>query len=598
MNNRRFYQGYSPDHSLDKDLRALYEEGGKLPDMKHINHKRHRRTTRILTGLVLFFAVLSAASWAGFLLFNPQSSGSGEVEIRFDAPENIKGGTPQEVIIRYRNLDRQPLAFAALRLRLPQSLAVLEVQPKPADAQRLEWEFGTLPSRGSGEIKLKVMPYGLPDERLDLIAILNYKPANFNAEFQSSKTHTFVIKESALSLALSGPTVASIGQTVEFKARLRNLTEEAISQINVILESPSALDITSDSLDGQNAIWKIDTLQADEAREITFAATVLSGGEDKIPLVLRAELEDDKVNAALGRAEHLLSVAQSDIALEIIVNETPDTRFVRIGDALQVRVRAQNRSDRQIDEVGIMLSAQSELIDWTSTKAEDGKIDKSGALLRFPESGTFTLAPGASSDFTARIATDKSGRAIASPLIKLSAEVSFGDQTIQTQPLPIAIVSDLGLSANAFYFNASGGKLGQGPLPPRPGEATQFRVKINLQNSFHDLSNLALTAPLPKNAVWVGNTEVTGGRLEWNEGTREARWEIPRMTVGTREHAAQFDIAVTPASEDQGGLLTLIGITRVEALDTISQITFSRSIPPITSALDADPFGKGKGVVE
>ena len=197
MNAHRFYKG----KALDSELRTLFEERGKLPDLTKLEHEYHRRTFRVLISLVLFLGVLTAASWAGFLFFGAPGS-SGEALLEIVAPHAVVSGVPQEIILRYKNKDRQPIGLARLSLRPQPGLEIKQTWPASNEEGRLQWNLGTLSARESGEIKLQVIPYGLPDARLPLQAILTYKPANFNAEFQSVAAAELEVRASGLETAI------------------------------------------------------------------------------------------------------------------------------------------------------------------------------------------------------------------------------------------------------------------------------------------------------------------------------------------------------------------------------------------------------------
>ena len=97
---------------------------------------------------------------------------------------------------------------------------------------------------------------------------------------------------------------------------------------------------------------------------------------------------------------------------------------------------------------------------------------------------------------------------------------------------------------------------------------------------------------------FLGSAGEQSGKITSNEKTKEVSWEIARMPVTTSMVSAAFKIGVTPDPSHLGQLIGLLGITRAEAFDTISQIQFSTDAPSVSSNLDGDPSGGGKGVVQ
>src|SRR3989338_4991891 len=273
MRKHHFYKG----KALDKDLRSIYEVRGKLPDMTRLEHEYHRRTTRVLLILVFFFAVLTAASWLGFFLFGASGSKNGEVELAFSGPTIAVSGVPQELTLSYKNRDRHPLAFGSLRLRLPQDLRVQAVDPQPAKDGTWEWNFGTLPEKSSGEIHLTVIPYGALDSNLEIQAVFSYKPANFNAEFQTLQTHNLTIQASPVALAIEGPANAEPGQELSFNVQMQNETDETFERLRATLILPTAFSLTVTEPLAPEAGWDVGTLAPGDKKEFAFKGSFLSG---------------------------------------------------------------------------------------------------------------------------------------------------------------------------------------------------------------------------------------------------------------------------------------------------------------------------------
>lgn len=584
------------NQKLDKELRALYEEKGKLPDMGHIEHKRHRKTVRILLGLIIFLAVLTAASWTGFLLFGPQGGGGGDISLNFEGPQAVISGIPQELVLRYKNLDRDPLAFTALRLRVPDNLAVQEIDPKPEDDKHYEWNFGALPAKSSGEIRLQVVPYGLDGEEIDLIAIFTYKPSNFNAEFQTSKTHTFVIQETAIDIRLSGPSQATPGQEIKLQAVLENVTDKRIEGVRAALNMPSSFSLNSTLPESNEALWELGAFEAGEKKEIEFSGRFLSTGQGTQEIAVTAEVGDKNNSSTLAQGKHAVNVESTNIEIRLTVNENPDLQWVRTGQTLNFALNLKNSGTESFDDMKAVLYLAGGLLNWSSASAQDASIN--AGRVAFPEEGDFNLEAGEEKELRVQIPLGGSELRAISPFIEAHGEVSYGGTTIATPVRKFVVVSDMSLASSARYFSADGTPVGSGPLPPKVGEQTAFELRFRIRNTVHDLTDIVVTAGLPEGIVWTDKKEVQAGRLSFDEEAREVRWEIPRLPVTTPEISAQFEVKTTPTEEDRGKLLLLLNVARAEARDAITQTIFSSDAPAVSSSLEADPFGRGKGVVE
>ena len=599
-----FYKG----HALDEGLRSIYEIKGKLPDMTRLEHEYHRRTTRILAGLIAFFAVLTAASWAGFFLYGPHTGSGKEVELSFDAPEAVVAGVPQTVTLTYRNVDKNPLALANLSVRLPAQLVLQDATPASQTPGRLEWNLGTLLAKSSGTITLTVVPYGRRDEPLELRTFLNYKPANFNAEFQTSASHTFTIRAGAVALTFDAPEKVVPGHDIEMKVAYENQTDQGLSQVQATLVAPGAFTLASSDPKADNDMkWNLGALAPGQKGVIALIGSVTSTASGALPLTIRFERVTEKSTLLLEEATVTPQIDAGAVVGELLLGDGSGKEWVRLGDgSVPFTVRVSNKSDKPLESVFVTLSLRSALLDFSAAKATTSTVSGE-AMLRLPATGTLTVAPRATIAQAVSVKTVASVSSATSPVIEAQAEIITADGTLKTNALKVLVVSDLSLKTEARYFGADGKPVGSGPLPPKAGEETTFELRLRVHNTFHDLSNIVITAPLPKGVRFAGAAAgqatpmaVGGqtGKVRFNETTREVRFEIPRLPVTESEASIAFKVAVRPDATDRGQLMALLGVSRVEALDTIAQITFSADAPPVSTALEGDPTARGKGVVQ
>lgn len=594
MHPHKFYKG----KALDQELRSIYEDRGKLPDMTRLEHEYHRRTTRILLGLVLFFGILTVASWGGFFLYGPKSGGGKEIALTFFAPEAVVSGVPQTVTLRYQNTDRNPLAIATVTLRPSQNLIIKTTAPQTAEKGYLRWNLGTLEAKETGEITLSVIPYGTVDEHLELQAVFSYKPANFNAEFQTSASHEFIVRAEGIAVTLKGPDNTSPGRKVELVATIENKTDAPIQKVRATLTAPGGFIIQKTTPVNDIVKWDIGTLNPGQTQELTLQGTFVTSatGNQKITLVIEEEADANTFPLAKSTLE--IQVEGSDLGVELLLNNTPGLTWIRLGQSLQYLLKVTNNSSQAMKDIKATLSINSKLVDFKSVQAENGTITPQESQISFPKEGIFTLAPKETKEFLVKALTINTAQPSSSPYIEVNAQVSVGASTFTGIPVKVIVVSDLALTTEGRYFGSDGKPIGSGPLPPQVGQETIYEVHFRLRNTFHDLSAITVTTTLPPGVRFLGDASQQAGKIISSEATKEVSWKIARMPVTAPELSATFKIAVTPDTNHLGQLMGLLGITRVEAFDTISQIQFSTDAPSVSSNLDADPSGRGKGVVQ
>ena len=590
------YRSYFSGRLLDKELRTLFEEKGKLPDMSHFERSRHRRTVRLLIGFVLFFALLTGVSWTGFFLFGP-SGGGGEAAIEFEGPEIVVAGVPVDLKIHYKNLDRDPLAFANVSLRAPEHLFIVSTAPQP-NKDRLRWEFGTLNPRYSGEIRMQVIPYGVQEERVELTGVMSYKPSNFNAEFQTSSSHIFTIRAIPLDIALEGPKEASSGQPAKFEVKVRNHTDETLSQLRATLLAPASFLVTPAKENQTAGVLELGTLEPGKETEFSFTGNFLNNAQGPQEFKLQLEVKQKDLLFPVGEIKHTVELASSTIQLDTLINETPDLGWIRLNQPMRLRVTLKNTDKDPLPEGRVNINISGDMIDWGKAQAEDGSVNDNSHTITFPKEGTLTLAQNQTYEFKATLPLKLQPARTASPFIEVSTELNYDSTTTKTPSKKISVASDLTVSGEARYFSGDGKPVGSGPLPPKVGEETTYELRFRLKNTFHDLDRVIVSSKLPDGVRFIAPGEIKSGRLQFDESSREVRFEIPRMPVTTPELTGGFMIGVTPTAQDQGKLIPLMGVIRAEAFDSISQVNFSADSPPVSSILDADPVGNGKGVIQ
>lgn len=589
--NHKFIKG----RELDKDLRALYEESGRLPNMRHIEHKPRHRATRILVVLILFLITLISASWAGFFLFGTQSGG-GEIKLEWQGPEMVVAGMPQDITLRYKNMDSDPLASSVLRIRIPENLVVQTTEPLADQEAQLQWNLGTLPAKSEQEIHFTIIPYGIENDELELQALFTFKPANFNAEFQTSATHKLIVRASAITVTLEGPEQALPGEDIELKASVKNITDQPFEELSAFLNVPAVFLLNANGSTANQSGLEIGKLGSGEEKQLLFNGSFLSNAEGPQDITFEVKIKRKELNFTLAQAVYTIQTANTGLSLTLYANENPNPTWIGIDQDLNLRLSLTNNSKTPFENIKAMLNVKGDFINLTSASAIDGTINNNS--FTFPKNKTVTLEPGATRDFKASLKTAGSTAYNGAPFIEISGTVSYGKTVLRALPLKLIVVSDLRLLTQARYFDFNQSPIGSGPMPPRVGEETKYKVRFNLKNTFHDLSNIVVTASLPEQGRWIGNTETASGKIYFNEVTREINWEIPRLPVTVTELSANFDIGITPIESDRGKLILLLGIARASALDTIAQVNFSTDAPSISSSLDLDPLAKGKGVVE
>jgi hypothetical protein len=145
-----------------------------------------------------------------------------------------------------------------------------------------------------------------------------------------------------------------------------------------------------------------------------------------------------------------------------------------------------------------------------------------------------------------------------------------------------------------------------GPYPPKVDKPTLYTINWKITNYSTDVQNITVSAYLQSGTSFIGMASSTASStstssipaLVYNAGTGLITWTIPSITAGTgivdAPISTSFVVSNTPAVNQVGNDITLLGAANLSATDGFTGGAFSLTTKPITSALPDDKsFGTG-----
>jgi hypothetical protein len=150
------------------------------------------------------------------------------------------------------------------------------------------------------------------------------------------------------------------------------------------------------------------------------------------------------------------------------------------------------------------------------------------------------------------------------------------------------INSDLNLKEELRYFSEDNEPVGTGPLPPRVGETTSFRVSWTISNNLHELGNLQIELNLPKYVVWSGKERTSIGTINYDSAANKIIWQIGRLPLTVYKADAEFSISITPQEGDRDKIIVLLPGSKVSAVDSETNANIERTTKAKTTRLEDD----------
>lgn len=603
---------------LEEELHTIYD-GPEATDMTRLTRVRSSLARKTLIGLAVFFGFLAAVSWAGFLFFNPTDrkfSGEG-VELVIEGPHEIKSGEPITYVVSYRNGERVPLGTASLEMRLPKEFVVTETNPKPGDDGL--WRVGSLAPGKDDQIEIKGVVQAPLGQPLDLQAILTYRPADFNSEFQKVATLSAPVADSVFALSATGPAKIMPGDKVTIDIGYVNQSETEFKKMRVVADFPPSFipeSVEPTATDDAKNTWNLDSIAPNTEGHIKISGTFASDAKGLNEIKARLGYLDANEEFKIQKeASYSADVVEGQLALALILNGKSGDQPVAFGDTLHYAVTWRNTGEVSLDdvEISILLDAQPDqnrVLLWNQMKDKEQGV-RDGNRVTWTKRQVRALGRiGPSDEGT----IDFDVPLLAAPLddaksgdyrVTSSLEAKIGlidhepaDRVIQAPPFAAIVSSDARLEAATRYFNEDGIPIGSGPLPPRVDEATTYRVTWTLTNSLHDLADLKLSARLPDNVVWTGKSSVDAGDLKFDAAVGKIVWNLNWLPITVSKMTVSFDVAITPTADQRGKVPTLVDAVIFEARDKVNGNAIILSTPPTTTSPEADDLAASKGRVQ
>ena len=602
--------------SFETELKAIYKENGKMPNLTKLDKDRSSRMTRFLIRFIVIALILAAVAWAGFLFFNPFGGADGQsLEVTIKGPEQVTSGEEVEFEIKYDNNGRVPMAALEIQLNLPETFYLSEADPVPTKNEDT-WTVGSLKKGGKGTIELTGVILGSVDTTSTIQAIVTYRPSNFNADFQDIETMEFTIDDSVIETALASPSKAVPGDVIEYKLELTNSSEADLENIFVGVEAPNSwiVESASPELVEEELYWQVSKVEPEETIELTLTgsfATEAQGLQDVTFVSYFEDAEGARLIQTSDRAQ--TDVLGSDLLVQTIINGSSGDQGASPGDTLRMSINYSNSGEEVVGGViiGVTFSSSEGKdvpIKWEDADISGGYFDPVEneitwgpnstpdlATLEVGEEGVIDLSLPVLNDFDPSQLADQIVVSVESSLSTIGGVNS--PRELSSSPITVSINSDFDPAAESRYYDDTGSTLGSGPIPPQVSEITSYQIVWSVDNSIHELEDVVLSTTLPLDVSWTGSTSTDIGQLSYDPESRVARWSIDSLPTSIESVSANFEVSIAPEEADVGSFVKLSNRISVTATDTVTSDSLTRSLDELSTNLVNDTYATGQGIV-
>ncbi|MCX6742806.1 MAG: hypothetical protein NT116_01060, partial [Candidatus Parcubacteria bacterium] len=452
-------------------------------------------------------------------------------------------------------------------------------------------------------------------------------PANFSSEFQKNISFSTDINDSLANLEIEHSNQVSNQEQTELILKLTNKSQQfEVNNLSVELNYPPEFAILeSQAIDPGNPtkteiikpakdetspkIWQIKSLlpQAQQLIKITGKFDVAES--TKPEFVVTAKIKGPAEDSFIQKEEKFnIEVIKGELLTNLIINGSNQNKPVNFGDTLNYLLSIENKSKKTLGDIKVRAILDSVFLDWTSLKDDNKGINEDTQILwtkdQIPKLALLLPEEEISINFQIKL-QDKPAKQHNQQDYQVKSffetqvnKINNGDAQIinQSPTLINEFNTDLNLSSIARYFDDQSNTIGSGPLPPIVGQKTSYRIFWTITNSLHDLATIEVKSKLPDYVTFEDKQNISTGDLLKNQ-QNEIIWQISGIPASVDKATAEFEISITPKAEDAGRILSLLPEITLTATDTQTKGLLIKTNSGVTTDLDSDPLGKGKGLI-
>lgn len=561
---------------------------------------------RIAITFLIFLFVLTGSSWVGFYIFNVGSRLDNEdIEFSIEGTEEAIAGQEVVYTLQYKNLSQFNLYDIEIKVKYPQGIIPLDTVPA-ADHDSDIWLMNQIETKRSGRIQIKALAVASVDTEQTLSASINYRPENFSSIFDATADFTTKISSIGINVDVEAPSFFNLNQEAEIILNYTQAKEHFFDSFVISLEHKDNFKTEADS-------WTIkDLSEKENSLKIKGKYTSQPSADDELKIILSlpyasAANEGEVLYADFFEYVIKPTVIEGALNINLSVNGSTADKAVNAGETLNYVVHYKNTSDAVLKDVIIMAVVDSVAVDWESLNDRaKGEIRGNTIIWTKEEiTGLESISPGKEDSFSFSIAVkgwdklkdeaDSQLRVVGYADYSVDSAVAKANQGARLINL---INSDLALKNELRYFDRNNVAVGAGPLPPKVGEKTIYRVYWSLTNSRHDLTGIEVSTILPAATRWENDYNISAGSVSYNTNTREISWRIDSWDAIDEPAMADFAVSIIPGEADKNKIVSVINGVNLEAKDIATNGIITKSDKAKTTNLDDDEVGKGYGKVE
>lgn len=604
------------NEEIEDELSEIYDEGSENIRSMHLKPRGNSLFVSILKKIFVA-AVLACAAYGLFFYLSNRPADATALEFNISSPDKVKAGEEFEYVLNYHNKSKLPLKQLQLEVKYPDNFIFKEAHGNSLQSIRNDSKnvfiLSDLAPGEKADIRIKGLIIDKKDAAALLSAGLTYNPGDFSSEFKKEAVVSTLIETLGFDVDFEYANAVLAGEKngidVYFKDVKPNFLDDfEVSFLfpeNIVLLNDNATT-TSDNKEellniekSANLLWRARGLaEGDKTYRLPIYYQVNRKIDDSQEIIIRFNKKAENGKSYTFLEKNIkLNVMNSDLNLTLILNGSKNDGVANFGDTLHYSLTYANKSDNQINDITVMAMLKSDFLDWNSVKSEQKGVVSDGSILWSKEQipALASLAPGAEGTIDFSISLNQFNENDLGKNFNVSSVAQFSvsnrpanSQDSKSNIINTKLNSDLTLIDKILYFDDNNTPVGSGPLPPKAGEQTSFRVYWTLKNNLHDLDSVSISMPLPDNVDFNSRNSATTGMISFDQSTRSVVWNISDLPVSTYRADAEFNITIRPGDGDRDRIMVLSPGVSLTANDKETKAVITKKTNPKTTKLEDD----------
>ncbi len=536
-----------------------------------------------------------------------------QLTLTLSAPTQTFVGDPFILTVSFSNDSEQTLQDAQLSVLLPAGISFIN---EPQTQRVAEVNLPDIAAGNTSSTTFDVIATTNPNSVQHLQATMTYSSGNNTAnQYEATGQTDIALGSAALGFSFNVPANVFSGQNFPITINYANQSPQDLTDGTFILNYPPALTIVSSSLplvtgstnEPGTIAWDLGKVIAGASSSFTVLANISGPANAPYPLngTLQGSFEGQTYPVATQSTN--VTIAQAPLSISIALNGT-SSYIAGAGNELNYVLTYTNTSNITFQAPNITAKLTGTMFDFSQLHSDgsfnsisdtitwNAATDPQLASLAPGQSGSVNFELAAKANYPIKLPSDKdfvlkTVATISSPTVPPNTAGGTGTQSIAEMDTKVA--GDVTVAAQGFFHDPSGIK-NTGPYPPKVNQPTEYTVRWVLANYATDIDNVTVSAYLQSGSTFTGvaTSSVASDTPVYDPGTGLVSWTIPHIAATTgvlgQPLEATFQISDTPAVNQVGQIVNLVGQTSLTATDDFTGETLSASDQPITTQLPDD----------